>query len=249
MTFLVAAMYHFAYSMVMIQDYSIRKQRTERFYNEHRYSNLLGNQSARGNSHYKDRIEAQQSTPESEQFYLTSLILFTIWMAWPLSLIAYFGFLKLGFWIIGFIVIAIVAYCLGVCLPAFSLLVLLKSGNNITLLRKEEAKKRVEAAYQYLEDQWDACEGSSICPVCSPIAYEDTRSTLLSKIIRNNDASDNPCGNKDIEKAILGWCPQHRLPSEVLRSYKIKLTLKVYGVCGFLMGLTWLLYKHWPVGH
>jgi hypothetical protein len=248
MTFVVAVMYHFIYSMVVLQDYSVRKDRVERVYNEFRYARILGKQSVRGISRYEDQIEKQRSAPdESDVSYIAALLLSTLWMAWPLLFSAYDCFLQWGFAAIGFVVIAVVLYCISICLPAYGLLTLLKSKNEVTLLRRQEAESRATLAYQLLENQWRACDGYYICPVCSPSRYENERSKFFCRVICGAETSDHVCGRKDIEKALVRWGPDHRLPEEAMQVLRIKIMRITYSASVLLGIFLWLFLKRLSV--
>jgi hypothetical protein len=109
-TYTFAFIYRFSYAIVMTHDYDVRQDRARCSYNEYRY---FGNQyrDTVRSRFYNDWINAHQSAPKSELPYLAGLLLYTVWMAWPLSFAAYYGFAKFGAaWIPGYVRIGAAAY-------------------------------------------------------------------------------------------------------------------------------------------
>jgi hypothetical protein len=240
-TLMAAIIYHFTFSMVILQDYTIHSHRAELFYNEQRYLNIASSDL--------NQNLAQYNTQTSERYYLAKLSLTTVWMAWPLSIGAYHWFLKLGPWAIGFVALAVITYCACICGPAYCILAFLKSRNRITRLRNEESLRRFEAAYLNLTRRWDQLDGDSICSVCSPDLYEENRTSFLNIIVSDVETAYHPFGRKDIDRAIPKWVSKHRSRQEAVFSFKWKAMLCIYGAVGITTLLLWLLYKHWSIEH
>jgi hypothetical protein len=239
---IIAMVYHIWYATVMIHDYLVHKDRATRYYNEYRY---FGKPSTSETSLYNRRIIEKRSAPRSKLRYLTGLYLYTTWMVWPLSFALSHGFAKYRVWIIFYVALGVITYCICVFLPAYGILAFLKRKNGITRLRRQEEYRRAHAAHRILETKWKKLGGDSMCSQCDPIVYEDNRDRLLNEAIVYIEESQEPCGKKDMEKAIGTWRRQHRALSEKRRVYGLKVMLGTYGVAGIIFTGLWLLYEHY----
>jgi len=238
MTCTVVYMYHLCFSLVMTQDYTMRKLRVELEYNERRFLHR---------SHTHRQKEVGKKTAMSNDKVLAML---SLCMASPLS----YGTLRLfssyGVWTVGIVLIMVPCYYAYVFVAARILLDQIKCSNAITSMRDRNREARVEEAYDTLNRRWNANEIQPPCPEAiwwqSEPCDRRCRKCFLDKArgeqVYDDDTSFGPL---DFEAAVARWESKHQRPIDIRRSYvtmRMSIFYAVVVILCMLSGCTYALY-------
>ncbi|CAN9186916.1 unnamed protein product [Alternaria alternata] len=238
MTCILLYMYHVTFSLVMIQDSTMRKLRIELSENEQRFCQ-------NGFTDHRRRTRQKKELSNS-----TVLTILSLGMASPLVL----GVLRLfkcwGPWAFGPLIVIVSFYYVFVYAFAYRLLRQLKSRNRIIGMRINDKKARVKKAYETLEDRWSMYDGTSPCPERlwwrSESSKEHCRKCFLDNVRREQGDWQTDFGRLDFEDAVSMWELNHPRPIEIEKLYEKRWMLLVYMIFGIPL-MVWMgFYVTWP---